>query len=63
MSAEGWLIGNASLEAAHEKYGREFEAAYAVFRNGDPDPNRVALWNDYENRGENIMIWYRARKC
>lgn len=63
MSAETWIIGNASLKAAHEKYGSEFESAYSLFRDGTSDPDRAALWHDYENRGENIITWYRARKC
>jgi hypothetical protein len=63
MSAESWLAGNASLKAAHEKYGAEFVAAERQFRDGPTDAERIALWNDYENRGENIVAWYRARSC
>lgn len=63
MSAQSWLVRNASLESAHDKYGDEFELAYHHFRQGVGSGDRHALWNDYENVGENIMSWYLQRKC
>lgn len=68
MTATSWLAGNTSLEVAHHKYGRGFEAAYREFKNfagaSDTDLSaRAALWVDQENRGENVMRWYRERQC
>lgn len=68
MSAQSWLDGNASLKGAHYKYGQQFADAYRQFRDrtgaSDADlAERAALWNDYENRGENVMVWFRKRQC
>jgi hypothetical protein len=68
MSAESWLVGSASLEAAHEKYGSQFEVAYREFRNhaGAVESDlfeRQGLWLDHENRGENVMSWFQRRQA
>jgi hypothetical protein len=60
-----YVAGHISMVSAHRKYRGEFERAYDQFRVLDgPDlAERAALWDDAENRGENIMKWFRSRQC